>query len=598
MKTQAVALVAFAAALVCALPVMGQGDADALTAKPVTADAKITAVTVYAGRAAITRSTTLTLDQGMYTVRFADLPSTVQKETLQARLGDNARLINVEYIEKPVADPTGSPAALALVKEIEAASLAHERLEQDRAEIAGMLKLVDQIGVRATSDASRDGGSTRLDIDALRKQLEFVQSERARLMKADRELADRIRKQEESIEALSGRLEAMGEVERIERTAEVTVAAPSGGQVPISLTYLVTNAGWEAIYSVRGAPDRSSVSVEFDANLAQQSGEDWKDVTMTISTAQPTVRANPPTVSPIYVTVSAPPRAPVEGTTGAPERRRMDGRPMAPASEGFGYGGGGSGGGSPIGSPGEPSEEDLLRERLGAELRHLSSGAAVAEGGTAVSYRLPRTVSVPTDADRMTRERVATITPAATWVYTAAPLLTDAVYLRSKLVNGSPYQLIPGKAQVFMGPEYVGPTSIGSVAPNGEFDVYFGIDRSIRATRALVSKNTTESGVFTKSREVTRNYRIMIDNGSGRAIDLELFDRRPVSQNEKVTVTTDALAVPLSTNAEYVRDQLPQGIMRWDLQIPATATGASAMAITWTTKISAPRDAELTPVPD
>ncbi|MCI1114010.1 DUF4139 domain-containing protein, partial [Stenotrophomonas maltophilia] len=92
-----------------------------------------------------------------------------------------------------------------------------------------------------------------------------------------------------------------------------------------------------------------------------------------------------------------------------------------------------------------------------------------------------RRVTVPSNADRKTRTRVATITPTARFVYTAIPLLTDAVYLRGKLVNESAYQLVPGPAQVFMGTEYIGPTRIASVAPKGDFTVYFGIDRSIRA---------------------------------------------------------------------------------------------------------------------
>ncbi len=586
------------------ITVQRPADAPTITATPRAIEAPVTAVTAYQGRAAVTRSGSLDLPQGLHAVRFSDLPASIDAQTLQAKVGDAARLVNVEYQETPVPDPSGSPAMMALDKQLEAAQLALKSLEEDRAMLAAQTKLIEQIGVRAAADATRDGGTAQLDLDALRRQLAFVQAERARLVTEDRAFAEKIKGQQREVAALEARRTAMGQVERVARSAEITIAVPDGGTVPISLTYLVSNAGWEPIYAVRGAADRSGVTIEFDANLAQRSGEDWKDVALTISTAQPTVRANPPTLAPIFVAVVPPPPAP-EPTAGAPGGRR--GAVMGRV--GSGGGGGGFGAVDAAGAPMEggldgdsdgipESEEQKLRVQLGESLRSLSSEAAVVEGGTAVSYELPRRVTVPTNADRVTRTRVATITPTASFLYTAVPLLTDAVYLRGKLVNASQFQLVPGKAQVFMGPEYVGPTSIGSVAPNGEFTVYFGIDRAIRATRTLVSKNTSESGVFSKSVETVRNYRVLIDNGSGRPIDLELLDRRPVSRDEKIVVTLDGLSAPLSTNPEYLRDGQPQGILRWDLSVPAGASGPSALPVTWTTKLSAPKDLLITIVPD
>jgi len=552
-----------------------------------TVAAPVTAVTVYFGRAAVTRSATLALSQGVHTLRFDDLPVAAQPETLQARVGDPGRIVNVEFIETPSDALTGSPAMLALDSELESARRSLERLREDRTQILSQTKLVEQIGVRSAGDATRDAGSERLNLESLRKQLDFVQGERLRLLNADREIADRMQTQERALAALEARRAALGGGERTRRSAEVTVAMPAAGELPVTLTYLVTQAGWEAAYSVRAAGDRSGVTLEFDATLLQRSGEDWNDVALTIATAQPTMRANPPTISPVFVSVFVPPPAvPMSSVSGSapeapPRAKALESAPRDRADLADGG-----------------VDQDAERQRAADAIYAWSAGASVVEGGTAVSYELPRRVTVPSNADRRTRTRVATITPTATFVYTAVPLLTDAVYLRGRLVNDSPYQLVPGPVQVFVGSEFVGPTRLGTVPPKGDFTVFFGVDRSIRALRTLVAKNTTESGVFSKTRETTREYRIVIDNGSGRAIDLELFDRRPVSQDEKITVALDGPSVPLSTDPEYLRDQASQGIMRWDLSVPANSTGANAMAVTWTTKVSAARDVRLTPVPD
>lgn len=556
-------------------------------------DAPISAVTVYLGRAAVTRSISLQLPQGVHAVRFTNLPAAIRPETLQARVGDAARLVNVEYLATPVAEDSGSPAMLAVIQQLEEARRSLSRLNEDRALLAAQAKLIDQIGVRTAADASRDAGTDRLNIESLRRQIEFVQAERLRLLEADRVIAEKVRDLERTIESLEARRMAMGRSDRTERTAEVTIAMPQAGEVPVSLTYLVSNAGWEPAYSVRAAADRSSVTLEFDANILQRSGEDWNEVALTISTAQPTQRANPPAVSPVFVTVVVPP------PPAPPAPRRAVGSAAARGStEAFDAAGGGGAPGAAFDMGDAQSAERELAAKRADEIGAWAGSAAVIEGGTAVSYELPRRVTVPSNADRRTRTRVATITPTASFVYTAAPLLSDAVYLRSKLVNDSPYQLVPGPAQVFMGGEFIGPTRLAGVPPKGDFTAYFGVDRSIRAVRTLVSKTTSESGVFSKTRETVWNYRIVIENGSGRDIDLELFDRRPVSQDERITVTVDPISRPLSTDPEYVRDQLPHGIMRWDLRVPATSTGVSATAITWTTRLSVPASLQITSVPD
>ncbi|MFO0782283.1 MAG: DUF4139 domain-containing protein [Phycisphaerales bacterium] len=40
------------------------------------------------------------------------------------------------------------------------------------------------------------------------------------------------------------------------------------------------------------------------------------------------------------------------------------------------------------------------------------------------------------------------------------------------------------------------------------------------------------------------NYRVAIDNSTGRAVNVELYDRQPVSRNEKITVELSKLEQP------------------------------------------------------
>jgi uncharacterized protein (TIGR02231 family) len=244
----------------------------------------------------------------------------------------------------------------------------------------------------------------------------------------------------------------------------------------------------------------------------------------------------------------------------------------------------------------EAGEPAVLGRAL--EIERLSASAAVQETGTAVSFDLPRTLTVPTDASKKQRTRIATVSPTAAFVYTAQPIVTDDVFLRGDLANSSAYQLLPGMAQIFMGGDFIGETPMPSVAPKDEFKVFFGPDRALHAKRQLVSKTTGSAGLFGGNQATTWNYRVTIDNGSGRNATVELFDRRPVSRNDKILVTTSNLSKPLSTNKAYVENLLPQGILRWDLVVPATSRGDAALPITWTVEVSRPNSMRTTPLPD
>jgi len=229
---------------------------------------------------------------------------------------------------------------------------------------------------------------------------------------------------------------------------------------------LVSEASWAPRYSIRADLPAKKVSIEYDAVLVQRSGEDWDDVELTLSTAQPMVAANPPIVQPIWVDVYKPP-PPAAPVAAEPAFRRSVGGVLSG------------------GAPAEAAKDAEADKRFDVadEMRRVSADAAVAGAGSAVSYKVPRAVTVKTRSDREQRTRVATVDATTEFVYVAQPMLTEAVYLRGRVANKSPYQLLPGPVQVFVGGDFVWPTNLSSIAPGGTTDLFFGIDRSLRAKR-------------------------------------------------------------------------------------------------------------------
>jgi uncharacterized protein (TIGR02231 family) len=63
------------------------------------------------------------------------------------------------------------------------------------------------------------------------------------------------------------------------------------------VTYLVTDASWHASYDVRVQSDQSSVQIIYYGIINQRTGEAWRNMHVSLSTANPSMRSQPPVMN-------------------------------------------------------------------------------------------------------------------------------------------------------------------------------------------------------------------------------------------------------------------------------------------------------------
>lgn len=374
----------------------------------------------------------------------------------------------------------------------------------------------------------------------------------------------------------------MGALDRSMRTGVVAVAMPDAGVVEASLLYRVEGAAWAPSYAMRADASLSGLVIEYEAIVEQSSGEDWRDVRLTLSTGSPTRSAAPPENEPIFIDRIAADRA---FSRSAPA---VASATPPPSAEGSG------GGGGIFGEPGE--DPDVRRLRL----TRAAGDADLGESDLAASFTLPRLITIASDSATTQRVRIATIEAAPEFSYVTRPLVDPQVYLRGKAVNPSEYLLLAGEGRVYLGNESLGEIEVDDVPPGAEFTLWFGPDRRLSAKRTLVSKTTSISGVFGKTTETTRQYRIDLTSAVPTPTTVEVWDRIPVSRDKDIVVTLSDLAPPLLKDAAYEAEERKQGLLAWKVLLPAAggATPAPPSTIRWTVRIARPADAITTPVPD
>jgi uncharacterized protein (TIGR02231 family) len=340
------------------------------------------------------------------------------------------------------------------------------------------------------------------------------------------------------------------------------------------LTYLVYNASWTPVYSVRANPKGDKIAIDYDAKLEQKTGENWTDISLTLSTAQPQQSITPPMPNPWFVDVYTPPTPQPVALRSAGSERRSEGRSAA------------------------EHRFAVMMDTSEKNVESASAAASIVGNGPAVSFVLPRTVTVPSNKEDAQTTSIATIETTAEHFLIAVPMLTDRVFIRSEVTNKSDYVLLPGTASIFHGSDYVGKTSIKTISPNETFSLDLGIAPKVTSTRTLVEKTTSSTGLFGSGIQTMYDYRISISNGEDSAIDIHVYDRIPVSQNEEIEVLVKNLSSPLSTDATFVSTNQQQGILRWDLSIPANKTGDQSFTMTWQVEIARGKDVKLTPLPE
>jgi len=536
-----------------------------------TCDAPVESVLLYQGRAAVTRKATVPLTSGVWRLRFPGLPVSVQPETVEAR-SSVGKILSVDFLAQATVESPTTPEAQAIDAEI-------KRIERELADTEDTLsglradqRRVEAIGVRATTDATATAGTSQLDISRLEALLKWTSEQQTRISRALRTAEQRAMELAAQRSAAEVRRKQLGSMSSSVQSAEVVIAITESASTDVRLSYLVDQAGWEPTYSVRADPAAGTVRIEFDARVRQASGENWRGVQLALSTAQPSRAAAPPTVIPWRVDVQQPIRPMPRGGTSR---------------------------GVEVSSPTEEAAPSAPAGLIGSgdDAASLSSDARIGGNGPAVSYAIELPFDAVSDREASRRARIACFDTKARFVHCAQPVAGDGVFLRATLVNSSNFNLLPGQCSAFVGSDFVGAALFAGAAPNEDVSVFFGIDPSVIVRREEVERVERQSGLFGGGTDTVCAFRISILNGSGRTIDMELMDRRPVSGSDRIEVRVEDAKPSLSMASEYLAASAPLGLLRWDLAVPPARPGEDGMLVTWRTIVSRPKELDITPLP-
>lgn len=518
----------------------------------------IKAVTVYSDRAEIRRSGEIYLNAGDYEFVIKDLPVSINDQSIRVSGSGTASAkitdikIETEYIDTLPAN------RLKDLQEQLKTLIAEERVYSDRQTLLSKEKdFLDLIKTNATN-SSTSKESPRPSLEEWTKLFVFydgnfekINDEIRSLDKKKSDLANRKSNLQNQINQLS----SYGKLSKKKAILNVSVA--KAGNMNFDLMYVIGGAKWYPVYDVRVSPEDKTVELVYYAMISQRTGEDWKDVNLSISTARPNISGTMPSLSAWYLSVYA------------PQYYSDDMSSLGAIKSGAAMGAG-----APVyakrsaknkESDGEAGEVEEAAVMLEAET------ATVQTRSTSVVFNVKKSSTIPSDNfDHKVTLSIESL--KSDFAYSTTPKLAELAYLKGTIENLTDVPFLAGSANIFFGSNFVGTTYINTVIPTEKFSVFLGIDEGIRVKREQVKDYKAEKGLLSKSTKKTFEYKITIESFKKTDEDIVIQDQFPISQDERIKV--EAVLPEFDSKEKYtanhpngIIEKKGNGVVEWRLKI-------------------------------
>ncbi|RJP15642.1 MAG: mucoidy inhibitor MuiA family protein [Candidatus Abyssobacteria bacterium SURF_5] len=493
-------------------------------AAEIAAESSITSVIVYPDRARVSRTALVEMDPGEHVLIFQNLPPNLDLDSIQvggegrSGLSFFATETRRVILEQPRAEEIARlEAEIEDVRDQIAGTQA--RLEDLQAED----KLVHDIGVYTGEQFSKEFITCEPQPEEWAAMVEFQRQNLARISEEILHVHVQSRELNRRLDALLRQIEELqGQAARERLDVRVSLSAAEAGRFNLSLSYVITGAGWYPTYEARADIPQERVQFAAIGNVRQRTGEDWKDVSLSLSTARPAIGAQAPELPPWILR----PRPPV--LEAAPSMERGAGL----------------------------FDRELQMQK--DEARPIE--ARIVPRETSVQFEIPYKLDIPSDNAYHRAAIFSEILPAE-FSYTAVPKLSPHAYLTGKIKNATGAYWLPGKTTVFVEGDMAGSLYIEPVAPNEEVTLGFGTDEALTVEREELVRKEDESRVFGTRKEHYFKNKITVTNHKKKAVTLELVDQVPASQHEDIRITGIEFSVKPS---EFNRDT---GIVKWNLSL-------------------------------
>lgn len=497
-------------------------------------DSKITEVTVFRNYAKETRLANVSVPEGNSEITISAISTFMDENTLQVATKGNIKILSVSSKLNYLTDKTKSSQVIKLNDSIELLNDDVSWCNQQIVSYQDELKLLDENRKLANDKTTFTSAQVKELADLYRVRSIELRKYIFDLVKKQKMAKDKISKMQSQVAELNGNQSTT--VKEI----VLKVNAKAAGTVSFKCSYIVTNAYWIPIYDIRAKNINSPLQLDCRAKVVQNTGYDWKDVKLTLSTANPSANHDRPVLYPIYVDFFQPDyyQYKMKKSAGYAETQMMN-MAAAPAK---------------IDIARAYDEKDVYEDGLKSE----DNNVTILEGEMAVEYNIETLQDVESD----NKEHIVGIQEIelpAIYSYHTVPKLDMTAYLLARVTDWAKYNLLAGEANIFFDDNYVGKSYLNPNVSADTLLISLGRDEKINVKRVKLNDYTAKKLLGGNIRE-TKAFETTIKNNKNTAIEIEVLDQYPISKNSQIEVTLE------DSNGAVVTEEYGKLIWKFKLQ--------------------------------
>ncbi len=314
----------------------------------------------------------------------------------------------------------------------------------------------------------------------------------------------------------------------------VTISCEAAVSGNLFVKYYIANAGWVPNYDINALSGKEKIDLTYRAQVYQNSGIDWKDINLKLSTSNPSFSNIKPTLNAWYLYFGSP----YNSQSKTYDRRGM---PAPSISNNNTY--------NQYQYKLESKslklkdKEDLTESNnSNDDIGEVAPVFTMTDNFFHAEYDIKTKYSIRSD-NKAHHVIINTLDIPVMLTYSSVPKLDKDAFLMGKIVNWEDLNLVPGNAKIYFDESYLGQTIIDPTTTKDTLYLNLGRDNSINIKRTIL-KEKCKTQTIGDHIIVTKVVEITIRNTKNINLDFEIEDQVPITNDENIKISYTAEQKP------------------------------------------------------
>ncbi|QKJ51702.1 mucoidy inhibitor MuiA family protein [Providencia rettgeri] len=247
---------------------------------------KLNHATVFLYGAELDNDVTLSLNKGQNKVILTNIAHNVDPRTLSVNLNDKnviIRSVNIQTVPTEVVYP----------ENIKALQTQQKQLMQQIEDAIIAIKVGEE-QLSLLKDQRFFGENNAQSLEQSSQKLDFIRQQMTKILQEQQKYQLTIDELEEKSALLQAQIDQNMPASLGKQTQVVmSIDAPEATTAKLQLSYLTQDAAWSPSYDIRSQNTESPIVLTYKADVIQNTGIDWENIDLTLSTINPSKNITP-----------------------------------------------------------------------------------------------------------------------------------------------------------------------------------------------------------------------------------------------------------------------------------------------------------------